>query len=471
MAPTEPSHSTAFNTLPIELNKEIAHLLHDHKDIASFKAICRATRNAIDGDNFSFWRAKFCEDFARPMNKTNMQLCRQYKERWRLLRRFVTMKTFPQYQFVRGHNHNEKAIVRILAGLINDSFAGSAQSGNGNRPHCLNMVRLREFVLNSTLLLGGRRPPAPVAYESPAVHTMLIAVRLMAAHFLLGQAFQTGSWFALDEAREAVYAATKFAPLFVGPGEEFLHFAWFNHCMNFFRCYMTTPGAGLLYAVMRGLPASQRPTAWEGPLKPGVSPIGTHWKGTLAHQTYDKLTRFRNNPNSDREADQIHTDHYVEDGTLQDLYLGFLSKEEQDTMTWPAKFENSLHSRRYRDAAAKKMAARQGKRFTSDVPPDDSIRFEGRGRDIHEDFAASGWLNPLPDQCGIPGWQRITFMKHDEKDINYIVGNDLWACEGVVLPGGKIMMGRWWYVDNNILSGEEYSGPFIFWAVEPPAGY
>lgn len=60
-------------------------------------------------------------------------------------------------------------------------------------------------------------------------------------------------------------------------------------------------------------------------------------------------------------------------------------------------------------------------------------------------FYIDGWLNPLPPQCDIPGWQRVTFMKHFEDDIANVTDDNLWAYEGVVLPGGKIIVGRWWY--------------------------
>ena len=43
--------------------------------------------------------------------------------------------------------------------------------------------------------------------------------------------------------------------------------------------------------------------------------------------------------------------------------------------------------------------------------------------------------------------------------------DSLWAYEGVVLPGGMIMVGRWWHpwVEDN---EDEYSGPFILWNVD-----
>lgn len=64
---------------------------------------------------------------------------------------------------------------------------------------------------------------------------------------------------------------------------------------------------------------------------------------------------------------------------------------------------------------------------------------------------------------GIPGWTRICFAICEQSDID---GGQVWqgdghwihGYEGVILPGGNIMLGRW--VDLKDTSGR---GPFIFW--------
>jgi hypothetical protein len=77
-----------------------------------------------------------------------------------------------------------------------------------------------------------------------------------------------------------------------------------------------------------------------------------------------------------------------------------------------------------------------------------SIRIQGAGLDHQDHFFASGWLNPLAPQHGIPGWQRVTMMKHFVQDYDQVLDDDLWAYEGVVLPGGRIMLGRWWFANE-----------------------
>jgi len=80
------------------------------------------------------------------------------------------------------------------------------------------------------------------------------------------------------------------------------------------------------------------------------------------------------------------------------------------------------------------------------------IRFTGEGDD-EEHFFASGWVTPLPSQpreedWEIPGWKRITFMKHFIDDEDGLDQDNLWAYEGVMLPGNKLILGRWWWCDD-----------------------
>lgn len=96
------------------------------------------------------------------------------------------------------------------------------------------------------------------------------------------------------------------------------------------------------------------------------------------------------------------------------------------------------------------------------------MHFEGHGID-DEEFLSAGHLTALVPQQGIPGWQRLKMMKYYHmEDTGEIDTEALWAYEGVVLPGGKIMLGRWWSPDVVFNNGETYSGPFIFWNVAAP---
>jgi hypothetical protein len=76
-----------------------------------------------------------------------------------------------------------------------------------------------------------------------------------------------------------------------------------------------------------------------------------------------------------------------------------------------------------------------------------------------------GRIHALPPQGGIPGFQRISFIKLFHQDGEFDP-DSMWAYEGCVLPGNRIIVGRWWWItDAEIQNDEIFSGPFIFWNV------
>ena len=91
----------------------------------------------------------------------------------------------------------------------------------------------------------------------------------------------------------------------------------------------------------------------------------------------------------------------------------------------------------------------------------DYFHFKGEGIDEGAEFKVRGNIHAVAPVEDIPGWQRITFMKWFTGD----GGKDHPICfEGVVLPGNKIILGRWWalYDDDD----RREIGPFIFWCVD-----
>lgn len=132
----------------------------------------------------------------------------------------------------------------------------------------------------------------------------------------------------------------------------------------------------------------------------------------------------------------------------------------------------------------------------------DYVHFTGSGIDA-DPYQCSGIIHALPPQHGIPGWQRITMMKvfglgsssasssqptsAPQGDDPFVssssngsiglgksngastapvaVDESYWAYEGVVLPGGMIMLGRWWSPADETVD-RLGTGPFIFWNVD-----
>ncbi|PVH93955.1 hypothetical protein DM02DRAFT_207624 [Periconia macrospinosa] len=475
MESNEPSTSTAFNKLPIELNKRIAHFLLPDPDssrqdilqadanIAKFSKICRATNHAIDGDNYSFWRAAFRERFALLPAKVNVELRTLYQRRAKYLR-----KGCSGLEFHYGTGSYEKRVLVVLMGLIQDSFRGQLILDNDGTSHCPNTIVLRDFIMHSRLVLHRKMTTHAKPQEAAATEPVLAAIRIMCTQLLftmdnVGNRDVIG----FPDSQKAVYASTHDAPIFTGPKENIINMKWVLHCFNFFRYYMATPEASALHDNLCYLGASQRPRPWDEPLKRGSYPLGNYWKGTYAFLEQSNLHKLRRHTakRPGKAHDTIFDDLNIDEGKVQSLYLDFTSDPAtQDP--WPNLFEAKLRSKRDTLPTSPPQQPPQHSKNATPEYSTKNIQLKGWGEDLDDHFFATGWLNPLPPQSGIPGWQRVTFMKHFETDATQFSHDNLWAYEGVVLPGGKFIVGRWWYASDEVDMKNDYNGPFILWAVD-----
>ena len=179
--------------------------------------------------------------------------------------------------------------------------------------------------MNSKLFLnGGKRPPLLGPNETH--DASLPAVRIMLSHFLLDGPRRPGTWFALDDAQKAVYAATNTAPIFTGPNRDVVNMEWILHCMNFFKFYMTSPDEKLFDLLEDDFGPSKRPTPWSEPLKSGTYPLTTRWYGTYSFMDHHPLALFRARTTMPRCGPHIF-DHNVGEGKVQvrsPLHISYL---------------------------------------------------------------------------------------------------------------------------------------------------
>lgn len=88
-------------------------------------------------------------------------------------------------------------------------------------------------------------------------------------------------------------------------------------------------------------------------------------------------------------------------------------------------------------------------------------RFFGIGQDGGTKYWLVGTIHAVANLSSVPGWKRISFVKclpYQDWNATY------WAYEGICIPGGEIMMGRWWNpVAPPLADGGRYSGCWAFW--------
>ncbi|OAL50663.1 hypothetical protein IQ07DRAFT_643897 [Pyrenochaeta sp. DS3sAY3a] len=456
-----------FNGLSLELCQMIALEVEHDKDICALRLVCRMIRDAIDDTEHSFWRSRFRQryDFLPGLEfrsladqqRKNECLALQYQIQSWILRRGT------YYDFFTGDSRRERRVVFLLTDLINESFYGIDATGR-NRSN--NQDRLLEFVQDSRLLIQDRRPSDPRRFEPNFVHPGLAAVKLMCAHFLFCIEGLDDKVFALDEAQYAVYRSAVNEPMFYDDHQ--VNTNWLLQCMNFFRHYLL--GADKLCTTFDELPAYQKPSPWTERLRDlqYSIPLSKHWKGTWARLSDEELDDIRGLEPCEMGR-YIFDDLNITEDKILDLELNFLVPGEG--MEWPTEWDKELIS--CVDTLDPWSVYDPHRRYVSPTPnqilnvESKSVRFVGKGLDDEDRFFTRGWLTPLSRQSYIPGWQRMTMMRHTNTDLAASVHEENHAYEGVVLPGGRMIIGRWWSTNENEYYSRKSCGPFILWAVEP----
>jgi hypothetical protein len=273
--------------------------------------------------------------------------------------------------------------------------------------------------------------------------------------------------YGFPDSQAAVYSTTEAKPLFGGHYGLDVNLEFVLQNINFWKYHMIREHENTLFYAFEELEESDRPRWWSDKLLLGGNgkKLGKHWKGSYAYIEREEIQALRRGRG---DSEQIQDYFAGEDNAyeFQDMQLEVMP--EGSAVKWPRQFEQILHSLTPPNCTAKTRAQKR-----SSTPEEVaqfkplSFQFEGEGQDVMEQFLAAGWLNPLPPQQGIPGWQRMTMMKYFESETGEIDIDALWAYEGVVLPGGQIVLGRWWSPSEG--TGENmYSGPFILWCVDGP---
>lgn len=160
--------------------------------------------------------------------------------------------------------------------------------------------------------------------------------------------------------------------------------------------------------------------------------------------------------------------------TDQDLTFIF-DDEKFSAKHWPRPWEKILHGNPFQDAAdgllrggtaiAKPRRSQRGKQTTPEVEHFYGSAIDGKTSHFY------GRVHAIPPQQGVYGFQRVTMMKFFPDGNGNYDFNQVWAYEGCMLPGGRIIVGRWWAPRDELLNvnAASFCGPFVFWNVDSSA--
>ncbi|KAL8942748.1 MAG: hypothetical protein Q9216_001496 [Gyalolechia sp. 2 TL-2023] len=501
--------------LQVVITQEIAVYLSD-KDLASFSLVEKATWCAAIPVDAGHWRVRFREQYDILYETCSATLVADYK----LRKRFLSPQTF----FKLGHSPEEIACLVAIRQLINE---GSKHTSDSPPKNCMHLWK---FMKQSNLLFDAFRWVHAEGDIAPQVNPLLMTIQVFFFTWNLYHTADPYSTATYPAAlRQSIYhikwsqdavLTTPEMPLVDGYG--IINMGLLLHLTNFWRFHLTLNDEGKLWHIYSGLGTENWPIAGYDKLEQDRPVFVRNWKGAMFNPAPETTSfKWRGHHNNDVHLDGFYT------GGEDPLDMNVVWADE--TVPWPEKFEKVVKARpttlkrgvaetldfQYATRTLKKPSTKKVHPVHSDkstLPGSDAGRYHDLSfcgkTDSNEDRAGRlqrakatakvvpftqffgncdeecgdrnlnivGIVHGLPPQSGIPEWQRITMVTYETPhtgtaSMGYLDApeDDLKICshfEGVVCPGGAVMLGRWHIGEEYDLGRYQKNGPFIFWNTE-----
>ncbi|KAI9839951.1 MAG: hypothetical protein M1819_000143 [Sarea resinae] len=438
----------AFNNLPAEMNQNIASFVGSDQDFVNFGAICKTTYHEVLQCPI-LWKKRFACVFDMTSHMSGKDLVELYKKRQGLLHSDIS--------FAPGQSHRlGLRYLNLICKLINGeplslrTFTPGITLSESLNLDVIKQATVKSHLLN-TVVASSIRGGKPLL--------KMMAIQLALYHIALDLELQIPVHPSF-EAQRAVYQTSAHAPVFQ-KSYSVVNVEWLLLAGHFFRYHLFCEYEGTLFHEYTALDKKEYPKGWTTKLEPGLKKLGRKWKGAYAYLLSGDIQAIRNGPS----PNDVFVDNLDSQDGLQTMFLEF---DDPNMPAWPNHFEIRLHT----VPNGIKFVPRQ----RSSISTPKAARFMASGSDNNSAFRASGYVHELPLQHSIPGFQRITMMKYYTKSMRpprpahvFPAVHDethIWAYEGVVLPGGNIMLGRWWLANNMANADVAESGPFLFWCID-----
>ncbi|KAI9844218.1 MAG: hypothetical protein M1837_005724 [Sclerophora amabilis] len=425
--------------LPMELVQRLAVMIEDDRDLCNLSATCRTLHHSIVARSWVL-KSRFNATYdaphtlrprAKPESPEFLKIL--YQQRQSILHRPI--------KFFMGKTPAEKRYLMLMRHLILESSASENQETgivSGRNLGCL-----EHFACSVSSLVRQQVVVHPVQYT---INPLLLAIQLTLAHLYLRPVINMDVHH-FEISQQTVYAPMTQIQLYIGNTANFVNLGLLNHILNFFKYHLTVVHEGELYHLLKRLEEKSKPSGWPHILSQTLSSMNQNWIGQSGRLEYHDLLRMRS---VNRSNGLNAHDNYIYSDIFSESAFEELEISMGDDIEFP-----EIH--RMCDAVE------------IDSPVGEYIRLAGSGIDSR-DFRIEGRLYSLPEQQEIPGWQRVVFARwHPDEDPELPI-TPYWIYEGCILPGGEIMLGRWYAPSSSDWPEYFDSGPFIYWTQpSPPA--
>ncbi|KAB8302162.1 hypothetical protein EYC80_005609 [Monilinia laxa] len=477
--------------IPIEVHQNITKYLPSDGDITRYTLVCKTTSRAVSD---SVWRFRFLEKFDAIPDASLASLRKEYQFR-RCTTRLYTKFDWNEYKYLgRGagkqQEQHQRACLEMLQNLLVESDARKVLDDKGNEVIVSrNLDYIRDFVsfVSGTTHTGNMIDivdsicktnnnwnfNAICSVDCPSdSNTLVLLIQLCLTWISWDRRYCTNTISHFDLSQLEAYASPVRQPIFLGKRKNDLNVRWCLHVANFFKFHLKAgKGEGLLAHAYADLPQTQCPQPWLGQLQPGTQQLGSHWKGAYFYVNADELAKMRmagDDTDSGPYSDELDGGEFFQDISL------FFDTQKFDKQHWPESWERVLQSDPFSSTAPEPVnrhGPRRNTRSRKDIKkpvevPNPGLKyFYGSSNDSSSTAHFYGAVHAIPPQGGIPGFQRVCIMKFFPDENGNFDAGQCWGYEGCVLPGGRIILGRWFDARSDS-AVNVMSGPFVFWNVD-----
>ncbi|KAH9222638.1 hypothetical protein DL95DRAFT_505701, partial [Leptodontidium sp. 2 PMI_412] len=459
-----------------QIHQLIALFLPEDKDIQNYGLICKKTNSSITN---SVWRKRFSMFFDDVAGLSPKDAAEKYAFRKHVSTKWTCFDLNQHGGLITKNireiqGRNQLDLLNVFRGLLLESKASTVQNPyygyidvegknlefirkllSGSEVDIIDSVFNTSFDKDTNDSSGFNK-----VVTANDKNTLVYVIQLILTPFSLDPGLCNSKVGHFDISQYQAYSTAKLQPVFTGLYKQVVNIRWLLHVVNFFKFHLKSDGEGLLEHEYRILEHDEFPQFWTGHIKGGTQPLARHWKGVHMYMEENTLASLRG---WDGQKSVVHTDSLDGNESFEDMDVFFDTADKPPSYVWPENFEALLGSNPFEDPAQQRRAKRA--KVSMDSTPGvkqfwGSCRGSQRGH-------VYGRVHALTTQQGFHGFQRLTMMKYYTKqDAN---GHDIydpfqaWCYEGCVLPGGRLIVGRWWSALGDPNSSTTNSGPFLWW--------
>ncbi|TVY87547.1 hypothetical protein LAWI1_G006672 [Lachnellula willkommii] len=469
-----------FKDFPVEIHQHISSYLPTPRDVTKYAGLCRSSAASITD---SVWRERFEQTFDRIPGATTREVAKKYRFRcsvsglWTCfdLGRYGATIT-DEIRCIQQRNQND--CLEMLRTLIIESDARKVRDSDGKEiVDGLNLRFIRSMITNkgdgkfvdiidSVLNTEGAlncKSGASKVITANKTGSLVYIIQLALTPISLHPGYCNNKVSHFDVSQMHAYSTAKAQPIFVGKVLQDINVRWLLHTINFFKFHFKSGnGEGIIANDYALLEPDQYVQPWVGLIEAGTQPLGRFWKGAHTFMDNRDVLALRTDKNA---PSHIYSDAVDPGESFPELEIYF-DESKFPSSCWPVMWERMLRSNPFIDTNAPvNPSSRRSPRKAKPAKLPPILTFYGQVRGS-KPAHFYGRLHALPQQQGLHGFQRLVLMKFYTDSNGDYNPEQLFCYEGCVLPGGKVIVGRWWDAFADPRDDTTASGPFIWWNIE-----